>query len=153
MEMEPKEVRVNLVGRSGSKTTGSVSFRPMGDAVHMTLEVRNAPPGLHAVHLHQKADCSSPDAKSAGDHWNPTREDHGRLGSTPHAHRGDIGNLEVGKDGRGKLEFHAREWTIGGSEASNVLNHAIVVHAKADDFRSQPAGNAGDRIACGEIRG
>jgi Cu-Zn family superoxide dismutase len=124
----------------------------MQDQVHLVLDVKNAPPGLHAVHLHEKADCSSKDAKSAGDHWNPTKDKHGRLDVTSHAHHGDIGNLKIGKDGKGRLEFMTRKWTLGGRSDTNVLNHAIVIHAKQDDFKSQPAGNAGDRIGCGEIR-
>jgi Cu-Zn family superoxide dismutase len=146
------EIRVPIVGRSESKTAGTATFKTVGDEVHLILDVENAPPGNLAVHLHEKADCSSTDAKSAGDHWNPTSEKHGRLDSTPHAHQGDIGNIKVGPDGKGRLEFKTRNWTIGGRSDTNVMNHAIVIHAKADDFRSQPSGNAGDRIGCGEIR-
>lgn len=146
------EIKVPIVGKSESKTSGMASFKTMKDHVHLTLDVENAPPGIHAVHLHQKADCSSTDAKSAGDHWNPTGDKHGRLGSMPHAHLGDIGNLKVGPNGKGHLEFMTRRWTIGGRSDTNVMDHAIVIHAKADDFRSQPSGNAGDRIGCGEIR-
>lgn len=146
------EIRVPIVGKSESKTTGMAAFKMLGENVRLTLDVENAPPGNHAVHLHQKADCSSTDAKSAGDHWNPTSEEHGRLDTTPHAHLGDIGNLKVGADGKGHLEFTTRRWTIGGRSDTNVMDHAIVIHAKADDFRSQPSGNAGDRIGCGEIR-
>lgn len=147
-----KEIRVPIVGRSESKTTGTATFKTVGDEVQLILDVENAPPGTLAVHLHEKADCSSTDAKSAGDHWNPTSEKHGRLGSTPHAHMGDIGNLKVGPNGKGRLKFKTRSWTIGGRSDTNVMDHAIVIHAKADDFRTQPSGNAGDRIGCGEIR-
>jgi Cu-Zn family superoxide dismutase len=88
---------------------------------------------------------------NAGPHWNPTSEPHGRRGTAPY-HRGDIGNITVGTDGTGVLAVTAEDWNIGGSDASrNILNKALIVHANADDYVSQPSGNSGAHIGCGVV--
>jgi superoxide dismutase, Cu-Zn family len=119
--------------------------------VTLTLEIRGATPGEKGVHLHEHGDCSAPDASSAGDHWNPTNEDHGKLGETSAAHAGDIGNLTVGEDGTGRLEFTTDRWSIGRDPQTDILGRTIVVHANRDDLRSQPSGDSGARIGCGVI--
>ena len=109
-------------------------------------------PGFHAVHIHEKADCSSPDGKSAGGHWNPTFENHGEWGDETGYHKGDIGNIEVNENGLAKLSMQTDEWCLGcGDEKKNILGKAIIVHKGKDDFTSQPTGNAGARISCGGI--
>ncbi len=118
--------------------------------VKLVLEVENLTAGTHAVHLHENGDCSAPDATSAGGHWNPTSEDHGKRGENDF-HSGDIANLTVGEDGIGNLEMEVEGWSIGGSEESNIINKAIIIHADPDDFKTQPSGAAGSRIACGVI--
>jgi Cu-Zn family superoxide dismutase len=141
----------SISSASGSGLTGKATFTQTGSAVRMVLTVEKATPGAHAVHLHQNGDCSKPDATSAGPHWNPTKNPHGKRGQGQH-HAGDLPNMEVGKDGKGKLEVTVNEWKIGGADTTaNILNKAVIVHAKADDYQTQPSGDAGDRIGCGII--
>jgi Cu-Zn family superoxide dismutase len=135
---------------SGSEVTGTATFMSVGGQVTFTLVVENAPAGEHAFHIHEIGDCSSPDGKSAGGHWNPTDEDHGRWG-VPAFHLGDVGNLLVGEDGRGSLVLTTDLWSIGTGETSDIVGRAVILHADADDFTTQPTGAAGGRIGCGVI--
>lgn len=136
---------------SGSSMTGEAIFEESNGKVKMTLTVKDATPGTHAVHLHENGDCSAADATSAGGHWNPTHESHGNRAGDGAFHSGDIANLEVGSDGTGTLEVSAADWTIGGTADSNVIGKAVIIHASADDFVSQPSGNAGAREGCGVV--
>ncbi len=146
-----KTAEATIASASGSGLTGKATFTEAGGSVKMVLTVEKATPGPHAVHLHQNGDCSKPDATSAGPHWNPTKNPHGKRGEGQH-HAGDMPNMEVGQDGKGRLELTVNEWKIGGTDTTaNIVNRAIIVHAKADDYKSQPAGNAGDRIGCGVV--
>ena len=140
-----------LESRSGSTVTGKVTFTQKGAKVSMKVEVKGLTPGTHAIHLHEKGDCSAPDATSAGGHWNPTSENHGQWGHAPF-HHGDIGNLVADAKGKAELTIESELWTIGDGKASDVVGHAVVVHAKEDDFTTQPTGNAGGRVACGVIK-
>ena len=145
--------KADIDAKSGSKLKGKATFtkNDKGEIV-LRVEVSDATPGEHAVHIHDKGDCSSPDGKSAGDHWNPTHMEHGKWGAPgDHHHLGDIGNLTVGPDGKGTITLETTKWTAGGGGANDVIGHAIVVHGGVDDFKSQPAGNAGPRIGCGVI--
>ncbi|MEX2594437.1 MAG: superoxide dismutase family protein [Anditalea sp.] len=141
-----------LSGASDSNVTGTATFTQRGEdgEVHLMLRAENLPPGEHAVHLHENGDCSAPDATSAGGHWNPTDEEHGRRGENSF-HSGDIENMTVGDDGIGTIDMNVEGWSIGGEEGSNILNKAVIIHAEPDDFTSQPSGAAGARIACGVI--
>lgn len=141
----------SIEAKSGSTLAGTATFTAEGDKVKLDIEVTGAPPGEHAVHLHEKGDCSAPDAMSAGEHWNPTNDAHGKWGSAPF-HLGDIGNMKVGDDGRGSLSFTADKWTIGTGAMDDVVGHSIVIHAQPDDFTTQPAGAAGTRVGCGVVR-
>lgn len=142
-----------IEAKSASKLKGDVTFTDDGKGgLVFRIDVKDAPPGLHAVHIHEKGDCSSPDGKSAGDHWNPTHTEHGKWGAPgEHFHLGDIGNLEVKPDGTGTLTLETTKWTAGGGGVNDVIGHAVVVHGGVDDFKSQPAGNAGPRVGCGVI--
>jgi superoxide dismutase, Cu-Zn family len=146
-----KSAQATISSASGSGLTGVATFTEEGGGVKLVLTVEKATPGPHAVHLHQNGDCSKPDATSAGPHWNPTKQEHGNREAGAH-HQGDMPNMEVGQDGKGRLELTVSDWAIGGTDTTrNVVNKAIIVHAKADDYKSQPAGNAGDRIGCGVV--
>lgn len=139
-----------IEGRSGSTLTGVASFRAVREGVEVSVTLENAPAGWHAVHIHEKGDCSSADGKSAGGHFNPTGHDHG----APHApvhHAGDLGNMWVGQDGAGYHVVYMPELRIDDPDMG-VAGRAIIVHEKADDLTSQPTGAAGGRIGCGEIR-
>jgi Cu-Zn family superoxide dismutase len=150
-ENEERRAEAVIEGKSGSKMTGRATFVQKKNFVKMELTLENATPGLHAVHLHEKGDCSAPDAMSAGPHWNPTSMAHGEWGHEPF-HHGDIGNVEVGKDGKGRTTLETDLWSIGGPPLGDILGRAIVVHAGTDDFVTQPTGNAGGRIGCGVVR-
>jgi len=139
----------SIEGRSGSSLTGTATFTQNGDAVHVIVDVTNAPEGVHAVHLHEKGDCSAPDATSAGGHFNPGHMEHGSPDAASH-HAGDFGNMTVGGDGHGHLELDTRMLTVTPGERS-VAGRAVVVHAKEDDMKTQPTGNAGGRIGCGVV--
>ena len=140
-----------LESRSESTVTGTVTFHQDHGKVHMQVVVQGLTPGNHAIHLHEKGDCSAPDAASAGGHWNPSSENHGKWGHAPF-HHGDIGNLVADEKGKAELHFESGLWTIGDGKPSDVIGHSVIVHAKEDDFTTQPTGNAGGRVACGVIQ-
>lgn len=135
---------------SGSEVIGMATFTQIGQTVMLHIEIKNASPGQHAVHIHEKGDCSSPDGKSAGGHWNPTNVSHGKWGEGEF-HLGDIGNIDVGEDGIGVIELSTELWEIGTGSIQDIVGKGMIVHAVADDFTSQPSGNAGARIGCGVI--
>jgi superoxide dismutase, Cu-Zn family len=145
--------KADIDAKSGSKVKGKATFTQNDKgAIVVRIEVSDAPPGMHAVHIHEKGDCSSPDGKSAGDHWNPTHMEHGKWGATgDHYHLGDIGNLSVEPNGKGTLTLETTKWSAGTGGVNDVIGHAIVVHGGVDDFKTQPSGNAGPRIGCGVI--
>lgn len=145
------EALAEIDGRSGTDTDGMAHFTQSGGQVTMHLTVKNLKPGPHAAHLHETGDCSAPDASSAGPHWNPTSDPHGKWGHGEH-HKGDIGNIEVAEDGTGSLTLTTAQWSLGTGAANDVVGKAVVVHADADDFTSQPAGAAGGRVGCGVVR-
>ena len=146
-----QKATATLESKSGSSVKGTASFTQHGKNVVMKISVSGLTPGSHAVHLHEKGDCSAADAASAGGHWNPSSEAHGRWGHTPF-HHGDIGNLVAGENGKAELKLETPLWTIGDANPSDVVGHAVVVHANVDDFTTQPTGNAGGRVACGVIQ-
>jgi Cu-Zn family superoxide dismutase len=138
--------------KSGTSTQGTAKFSQAGNMVTMNMNVYKLTPGIHAVHVHEFGDCSSTDAKSAGGHWNPSKDDHGKWGSE-HFHMGDIGNLVADKNGTARLVFKTDKWCLGCSDDSkNIVGKSIVIHSGKDDFMTQPTGNAGGRVGCIEIK-
>ena len=124
----------------------------MADGVHLTGTLGGfMPNSTHAIHVHEKGDCTAADASSAGGHFNPSGSAHGRA-SAPVHHAGDMDNLVSGADGTVQLNVHLRGVTLGGNAANDIGGRSIVVHAAADDYTSQPAGNSGARVACGVIK-
>lgn len=150
---EGKAATATLAPKSGSTVSGVATFTVDASTAKVTVkvDVSGATPGLHAVHIHEHADCSSMDAESAGGHWNPTNKAHGKWGVDPF-HLGDIGNIDIGADGRGSLSLTTDLWTVGTGAMNDVVGHSIMVHEKADDFTSQPSGDAGSRLGCGPIK-
>ncbi|MBL3655223.1 superoxide dismutase family protein [Fulvivirga sediminis] len=137
---------------SDSKVSGEATFTDLGEGnVTFKLTVNHAVPGEHAVHLHETGDCSAPDAKSAGGHWNPSDVEHGKRPVDMQFHAGDIDNMEVGEDSTGVLTMTIVGWSIGGADSTNIVGKALIIHGGADDFESQPSGAAGKRVACGVI--
>lgn len=150
--MSNNSVSFILESKSDSKATGKVAFMEENGNVTMKAKILGLSPGTHAIHIHEKADCTSPDGKSAGGHWNPTFEDHGKWGDANGFHRGDIGNFEANDQGEGTVSITTDLWCIGcGDEKKDILGKAIIVHQGVDDFTSQPSGDAGARVSCGGI--
>ncbi len=148
--MSSQQASAIISPASGSALAGTAVFTQNGDTITLVIEIQNVSPGLHAVHIHEKGDCSSPDGKSAGGHWNPTNVDHGKWGEGEF-HLGDIGNITVGEGGTGTIELTTNLWEMGTGSDLDVVGTGIIVHADADDFTSQPSGNAGARIGCGAV--
>jgi Cu-Zn family superoxide dismutase len=142
-------VEVDIQGKSGSDLGGTAVLTDVPGGVQVTAELENAPPGEHGFHVHQKADCSAPDATSAGGHFAPRGNPHG-LPSDDEHHLGDLGNIEVGKDGTGSKTILAENANLKPGDEHSFLGRALMVHAKPDDG-GQPTGNAGARIGCGKI--
>ena len=147
-----KFVSIRLESKSNSKAYGKLYFEEVDGVVSLEGKFIDLDPGTHAIHIHEKADCSSPDGKSAGGHWNPTFESHGKWGDENGYHKGDIGNVEADENGFAKIKMQTDEWCIGcGDENRDILGKSIIVHQGVDDFVSQPSGNAGARVSCGGI--
>ena len=140
-----------LASASGSLVSGKLRIVPTADGVRLTGVIGGFAPGsVHAIHIHEKGDCSAVDASSAGGHFNPGMSPHGRADSGTH-HGGDMDNLVADAEGVAKVDVHARAVTLGGGAGNDVAGRAVVVHAAPDDYVSQPTGNAGARVACGVI--
>ena len=148
-EVKVEKVAFTMEAKSGSEVTGSVTFTEEDGKVAMLASLSGLTPGEHAIHLHEKADCSSDDGKSTGGHWNPTSEPHGKWGAETGYHRGDIGNFMADEEGNATVEFSTDLWCLGcEDETKNILGKAVIVHQGIDDFTSQPSGAAGARISC-----
>jgi Cu-Zn family superoxide dismutase len=139
--MEPK---------SKSKLSGKAVLTETDGGVHIVLNLEGVEPGDHGAHVHEKGDCSAADAASAGGHFNPQSHDHG-LPTAEKRHLGDLGNITIGKDGKGTLDFKVAGANLKDSDPASFVGRAIIVHAKKDDG-GQPVGNAGGRIGCGVIK-
>lgn len=148
----PKKLKIALNAKSNSNVSGNAVFKEENGTVTMTAIIDGLEPGSHAIHIHQTADCSSDDGKSAGGHWNPTAKPHGKWGAETGYHKGDIGNFIADENGNGTITHSTDEWCIGcDDENKNIVGKAVIVHAGADDFTSQPSGAAGARVSCAGI--
>src|SRR4030088_196388 len=136
-----------LEPKSGSKVMGTVTFTKTGDDVEVVADVENLKPGKHGFHIHEKGDCSAPDAASAGAHFNPTHHHHDGPATAEH-HAGDLGNITVDASGRVHLEWTGKLQLNG---PDSIIGKSVVVHEKEDDLKTDPTGNSGGRIACGVI--
>lgn len=151
-EDEVKKVTVTLEPKSDSDLEGEVVFTEEDGEVSMTAIISGLTEGQHAIHIHETADCSADDGSSAGGHWNPTFEQHGKWGDAEGYHKGDIGNFDVDENGNGTISMTTDEWCIDcGDEEKDIIGKSIIVHDGVDDYVSQPAGDAGNRIGCGII--
>lgn len=145
-------VHVQLTPTSGQNAAGMLSFRDTTDGVTVTGRISGLPVDRElGFHIHEVGDCSAPDASSAGDHFNPGLQPHGDPGGDEH-HAGDMPNLDVDDEGVAEVDVTLEGLRLDGPPANmNLRNRAVVVHARADDYKTQPAGASGDRIACGVI--
>jgi Cu-Zn family superoxide dismutase len=147
----PKSLSVSLVSKSKSKVTGTVTLTEVEGGVKLAVQIANLKPGDHGMHVHEKADCSAPDAKSAGDHFNPSKHAHGMPDSDA-KHLGDLGNVTASKDGTVSTEITVKGANLKEGDPSSFMGRSLVVHEKKDDGKSQPAGNSGARIGCAELK-
>lgn len=146
-----KNLNLIFESKSNSNVIGIATFKEKNGKVTFFAKISGLKPGIHAIHIHEKSDCSSADGSSAGGHWNPTFKKHGKWGFGEH-HKGDIGNFVADENGNGSINFTTDEWSIGGlDETKNILGKGLIVHQTADDFETQPTGNAGARVACSAI--
>jgi len=139
-----------LAPTAGNNTTGTVRFAQAGDRVRVMGEVRGLKAGAeHGFHVHEKGDCSSPDGTSAGGHFNPGGQPHGRAGAGPH-HAGDLPSLKADAAGVAKFSFESTAFRLGGG-ANDIIGRGLIVHRDPDDYTTQPTGNSGPRLACAVI--
>lgn len=133
-------------------SVGTATFTQVGNVVRIVLDAKGLTPGLHGFHIHAVGKCDPPDFNSAGGHFNPTNKQHGAL-NTQGSHAGDLPNLNIGADGNGRLETATEQITLGSGTTSvwDADGSALVVHAAPDDFKTDPTGNSGARVACGVI--
>lgn len=132
---------------------GTASATQVGSDIRVRVDGTNLPMGAHGIHVHMMGVCTPPGFESAGGHWNPTGHKHGK-DNPAGMHKGDLPNILIGADGRGTLEYTLPNALVAGSTAAmlDTDGAALVIHANADDNRTDPSGNSGGRIACGAFR-
>ncbi|WP_374722510.1 superoxide dismutase family protein [Peribacillus tepidiphilus] len=150
-EQNPTKLDVKIFNPNGD-SLGTIKLAEQAKGVEFDIDLEGLKPGEHAIHIHEKGKCKAPDFKSAGNHFDPEKKKHGLL-HPEGSHAGDLPNLIVKEDGTVKVKILAPSVTL--QEGKNSLlsknGTAIVIHEKKDDGMTQPAGNSGKRIACGEI--
>ncbi|WP_224248069.1 superoxide dismutase family protein [Hyalangium gracile] len=150
----PQETKAGDTAKASLKDAkgqpvGDVTFEQTPHGVLIKGTLSNIPAGTHAIHIHEAGKCDAPEFKTAGGHFNPSKKTHGML-SPGGKHEGDLPNLNVAQDGKVQFEFFAN----GGLTVASMMDTdgaSVVVHAKADDYKTDPAGDAGGRIACGVV--
>lgn len=142
----PNQVVAKLMTASG-EDRGSATLRLSGDRMRLSVDAMGLTPGARGFHIHEVGRCDAPDFTSAKGHWNPTSRQHGRDNAAG-AHHGDMPNLLIGADGRGSVAVD-----VPGSIAQllDADGASVIIHADADDYRTDPSGNSGARIACGVL--
>lgn len=139
-----------LMATKGNAVSGQVQFTQKGDRVLVTGEVRGLKPqGEHGFHIHEKGDCSSGDGLSTGGHFNPDGKSHGAHEHSEH-HAGDLPSLKADASGTARFSFESSTVSLGSGKA-DVIGRGLIVHRDPDDYKTQPTGNSGPRIACAVI--
>ncbi|MEX3748123.1 MULTISPECIES: superoxide dismutase family protein [Lysinibacillus] len=162
-EKKEKKVEVNansaqtatakVIGKN-NESYGNAYFQEEDNGVRVTLALSGLPSGTHGIHIHSVGKCEPPTFESAGPHFNPTHKEHGKDNPKGY-HMGDLPNLEVGEDGSVDMNFLAEGLTLDKNAANSLLGGegtSLVIHESEDDYKSDPAGNSGARIACGAIQ-
>ena len=138
---------------STGQDAGTATFKEAknGKELDISLKLKNLPFGEHAVHIHANPVCDAPDFKGAGGHFNPDGKQHGTMNPMGH-HNGDLPkNISIGENHMGEISFKVDYLSLTAGAPNSILGHSIMVHEKADDMKTDPTGNAGNRIACGVI--
>lgn len=135
------------------QTRGTAMLSQDKDGIHVDVKGRGLPAGVHAVHVHTIGTCTGPDFTSAGGHWNPGHKQHGAENPAG-AHMGDMPNMTVAANGSGELKAVIKGAMLSGGDAPlfDADGAAVVIHAAADDYKTDPTGNAGGRLACGVLK-
>lgn len=147
-----KSVAAPILNTEGEEI-GEVNFVEAGDGVTISIQAEGISPGVHGMHIHETGVCTPPDFTSAGAHFNPTHKEHG-FENPKGFHLGDLPNIEVGEDGKVAVKVTTAELTLKTTAQNSILDQdgsALVIHEKEDDYKTDPAGNSGDRIACAAI--
>jgi Cu-Zn family superoxide dismutase len=147
-EATPPTAIARLNPTQNNKVTGTVVFTKVAGGIRVVADIQGLAPGEHGFHIHEKGDCSAPDGASAGGHFNPTGMPHGAHNAAKR-HIGDLGNLVA--DASGKAHIDRIDALLAFEGETSIIGRGVIVHDKKDDLVSQPAGNAGPRIACGVI--
>lgn len=151
MPPEGNRATAQLKPTKGNKTFGEATFEQVGDKVRVVIFVSGLKPGqAHGLHIHEAGDCSAADGSSAKGHFNPFGKPHAAHGSADR-HAGDLPSLTANKRGRANITVDLDIISVGGDDG-NIIGRGVIVHAAPDDFKTQPTGNAGARLACGVIR-
>src|SRR5688500_16906267 len=151
MSEEPARATAQLQSTKGSKTFGEATFEQVGDKVRVVINVQGLKPGQeHGLHIHEVGDCSSGDGMSTKGHFNPQNKPHAHHTSSER-HAGDLPAIRGDSSGRGRVSADLDIITVTPG-ATSVIGRGLIVHADPDDYKTQPTGNAGARIACGVIR-
>ena len=152
-EKERKTATAGIKDGKG-QNAGQAKFTATKSGVQMSVTVTNLSPGVHAIHIHEAGKCDAPGFTTAGGHFNPANKQHGMQNPEGH-HAGDLPNLTVGANGKGAFKSTIQNVTLAGDGATSLFHAggtSVVIHEKADDMKTDPAGNAGARIACGMIQ-
>jgi Cu-Zn family superoxide dismutase len=147
---QAESATATLAPTAGNTATGTVTFTQKADKVAVTAKVSGLTPGGHGFHIHEKGDCGAPDGMSAGGHFNPGGKPHGDPSAADH-HAGDLPMLHADATGNATLEAEIGFITVGGGP-TDIVGRSVIVHKDADDYKTQPTGNSGARVACGIIK-
>lgn len=149
---QPLGATAELKATQGNGVSGTLMLQPSGPGVQITGTISGLTPGsTHGFHIHENGDCSAPDASSAGEHYNPSGQAHGDP-ATANRHLGDMPNIKADDQGAAQLTANIGGVSLRTSEPNDIVGRSIVIHEKADDYKTQPSGNSGKRIACAIIK-